>query len=535
MKKIIGTLFIIILLICTFVFVNKLFLNKPSFDSSEKINVYLDGIKDEEYNHLFWNNQIYISANYLMDNGLLDYYWDEGYHKISIFNNYNYEIINYNKKKAFYDKESYNREDVLLIDDKTLYFNTMFIKGNYIESIHIDSNNLNVIIEENISEYEVLRKSKLKSDNSRISNTSKILDIGEIVYVYDQEYEGWLLARTQDNIIGYIKSSDIKPISKINYNIYPALNKGKEINMAWDLISSPIKNFEPFDIPSAIDIIGPTWFNLVDDFEFFEDLSNDDYIKYVKESKKEIWAVFSNSFDPDLTSNLMNNGIKRSQIIDKIIEITQKKGFDAINIDFENIYLKDKDMFSAFIKELYCKARAENILVSVDITILSKTENWSLCYDRKVISKYADYIMLMAYDENVSGTPGSVSSLPWVEYGVKNILEYAPNEKIVLSIPFYTRLWETCEGESGLKVKSTALKIQTAQNVIEELEMKLIFDKITGQNYAEKIVDGITYMIWNEDKTSLTKRVEIVRKYDLAGYAVWTLDYGTDEMWNLIK
>jgi len=31
----------------------------------------------------------------------------------------------------------------------------------------------------------------------------------------------------------------------------------------------------------------------------------------------------------------------------------------------------------------------------------ANAENWSLCYDRNVIAKYSDYIMLMAYDENV--------------------------------------------------------------------------------------------------------------------------------------
>jgi len=44
--------------------------------------------------------------------------------------------------------------------------------------------------------------------------------------------------------------------------------------------------------------------------EKFKDLSNNDYIKYVKESKKDIWAVFNNSFDPDLTSIILNNAIK---------------------------------------------------------------------------------------------------------------------------------------------------------------------------------------------------------------------------------
>lgn len=535
MKKLIVALLIAVLLICTFVLVFRSLLDKPLFGSTEKVNVYLDGIKDNSYEHIFMNDQIYIDANYLIDNELLDCYWDEEYNKLSIFDNYKYEVIRYNNEKAFYNKSIYDIDEVLLINDNKLYLNTRFIKENYINRLYMDANNLNVIIEENIREYEMLRKSKLKTTASSRTSTLKILNTGEHIYVYNNECNGWILARTEENIIGYIKLSDLKPISKVRYDTYHALNKGDKINMAWDLIYSKIEDFEPFDIPSTIDIVGPTWFDLEDNDEIFKDLSNDDYIKYVKDSNKDIWAVFNNSFDPELTSKLLNDGVKRSEIVDKIIQITEAKKFDAINLDFENIYLKDKAVFSAFLKELYCKAREKDILLTVDITIMSNSENWSLCYDRNVISNYSDYIMLMAYDENVSGVPGSVSSLPWVEFGVENILQYASSEKIVLSIPFYTRLWEQYEHDNDKKIKSTALKIKSAQNVLEELAIKLEYDDATGQNYGKTTIDGITYTIWNEDKTSLGSRMEIIKKYNLAGCAVWALRYGTDEMWNLIE
>ena len=534
MKKLIVTLFIAVLLICTFVFVFNLLLDKPLFDTTEKVNVYLDGINDNNYNHLYINEQIYISANYLMDNELLEYYWDEEYNKISIFNDYKYDVINYNKKKAFYNQSPYDINEVIIIDGNELYLNTKFLNDNYIKRLYVDVNNLNVIIEDNIREYKVIKKTKLKLDASSRSNTLQKLDNGEKIHVYNNERNGWILARTEENIIGYIKLSDLKPISKVRYDTYPTLNKGEDINMAWDLIYSTIEDFEPFNIPSAIDIIGPTWFDLEDSEEIFKDLSNLDYIKHVKDSNKGIWAVFNNSFDPDLTSLVLNNAIKRSKTVDKIIEITEEKKFDAINIDFENIYLKDKDAFSAFIKELYCKARKKDIILTVDITILSNSENWSLCYDRNVIGKYSDYIMLMAYDENVSGVPGSVSSLPWVKYGVENILEYAPNAKVVLSIPFYTRLWEQNENAEQ-KTKSTALRIKSAQVAIEELGINLIYDDATGQNYGETTIDGITYTIWNEDETSLKNRIDIIKNYNLSGHAIWALRYGTDEMWNLLK
>ena len=72
MKRYPAIFFIIILIICTFVYIYNLYLDKPSFNNAEKINIYLDGTKDEKYNHILKNNQIYISAEYLLENELLD-------------------------------------------------------------------------------------------------------------------------------------------------------------------------------------------------------------------------------------------------------------------------------------------------------------------------------------------------------------------------------------------------------------------------------------------------------------------------------
>jgi spore germination protein YaaH len=534
MKRLVGIVFVIVLLMFFSVFVFKMLLDRPLFEATKEVDVYLDGLIDDGYKHIFKNNQIYISSDYLMDNELLDYYWDKDYNKISIFNNFRYDVINYNEKKSFYNKSIYNTDEVILLKDGELYFNTKFISDNYIDGLYVDVDNFNVIIEINIRDYEVIKKSKLKFSATSKSNTLQKLDMGEHIYVYNNEKNGWILARVKDNVIGYIKISDIKPISKTRYDTYEVLNKGEKVSMAWDLIYKQIEEFEPFEIPSAVDIIGPTWFELENTEEIFKDLSNDDYIDFVKESGKSIWAVFNNSFDPELTSTLLNDGVKRSEIANKIIEISINKGFDAVNLDFENIYLKDKDVFSAFLKELYCKAKEKGLLLTVDITIMSNAENWSMCYDRNVVGKYSDYILLMAYDENVSGAAGSVSSLPWVEYGVENLLEYSKSEKIILSIPFYTRLWEESLVSKN-DIKSTALKIDSAKKAIDELDIKLIYDDTTGQNYGETIIDGVKYKIWNEDKTSLKNRLDIINKYDLLGYAVWAFKYGNDEMWEVLK
>ncbi|MCK9907282.1 glycosyl hydrolase family 18 protein, partial [Frankia sp. Cpl3] len=79
-----------------------------------------------------------------------------------------------------------------------------------------------------------------------------------------------------------------------------------------------------------------------------------------------------------------------------------------------------------------------------DVTIKSSSDRWSRFYDRAALAKVVDYMMVMTYDEYWASSPvaGSVASLPWVEKGLQGVLEEVPNEKLILGVPFYTRLWK---------------------------------------------------------------------------------------------
>lgn len=94
-------------------------------------------------------------------------------------------------------------------------------------------------------------------------------------------------------------------------------------------------------------------------------------------------------------------------------------------------------------KELYTNLKKLNLNVSVDITKYSKSSSlYSLCYDRPILAKFSDYLILMGYDEHVSSSkdPGSVGSYSWVDGAIKDIINQGvPASKLVLAVPFYLR------------------------------------------------------------------------------------------------
>src|SRR5690606_26855648 len=149
------------------------------------------------------------------------------------------------------------------------------------------------------------------------------------------------------------------------------------------------------------------------------------------------------------------------------------------------------------------------------------------------------YMILMGYDEHWASSPvaGSVASLSWAEKGIRDIIAYdeVPASKMILGVPFYTRLWAEEVVDGKVKVSSRALYMSGAQKIIADRGLTPVFDEKTGQNYVSYEEDGITYKMWIEDEVSMRARAETVKRLDLAGIASWRRGFETPNIWGVIE
>ncbi|TGV31235.1 glycosyl hydrolase, partial [Mesorhizobium sp. M00.F.Ca.ET.186.01.1.1] len=203
-------------------------------------------------------------------------------------------------------------------------------------------------------------------------------------------------------------------------------------------------------------------------------------------------------------------------------------------------YYEDKERLVQFVRELTPYLHQQGLTVSIDVTIKSNAKTWSMFLDRKALAEVVDYMAVMTYDEHWAASPkaGSVASLPWVEAGLQGVLEEVPNEKLLLGVPFYTRLWtEAKQADGTVKVSSKALSMPRAQEWIAERKLTPVLDKASGQQYVEyrDPKDGNVYKMWLEDVSSMAKRMELVKKYDLAGVASWRRGFEVPEIWPTIE
>lgn len=357
-----------------------------------------------------------------------------------------------------------------------------------------------------------------------------------------EEYKDWYKVRTNDGIVGYMEEEYLKiylnNIDGVKTDSNKEINKRKEkINLTWDYMHrkmDSIGNIEPI---YGVNVVSPTWFSIVNEKGEILDKGNKEYVAEYKKFGYEIWPLINNSFNPDIISKFLSSSKLRQELIEKIVKVYDYYGVDGINIDFENIYMKDKDLLTQFVRELYPIFRERGLIVSIDVTPISVSENWSLCYDRKRLSETVDYIMLMAYDQHWATSPvaGSVAQYKWVEESVKAVLNEVPNDKLVLGIPFYSRLWTIKNIDGKEEVSSKALSMEEVNDFIVENNVELIWDAESGQYCGEVIKEDVTYKIWVEDATSLQLKSSLVNKYDLAGIASWRKGFEKDDVWPVLS
>jgi len=325
--------------------------------------------------------------------------------------------------------------------------------------------------------------------------------------------------------------------SSCDYIFINQEGSGGKINLTWDYIYKSTPDMTGVQKIDGLNVISPTWFVMKDEALNFIDKADVKYTNWAHKNGYEVWPLFGNGFDKELTAKVLVDPAKRTKLVNKIIELSLKYNADGINMDFENMRTQDSDEYTLLIKELSEKAKAKGLSVSVDVTPINKYSSWSTCYNRKDLSKYADYIIMMGYDQHWEGSPvsGSVAQLSWVEDSLVKMLEEVPADKLILGVPFYTRLWKETYDNGRTVVTSKALSMEDGEKAIRNNNAITVWDEESGQYYAEYKSDGSLYRIWLEDENSIRLKVRLANKYNIVGVASWRKGFEKPAVWDVIN
>lgn len=376
-----------------------------------------------------------------------------------------------------------------------------------------------------------------------------------------EEEENWKKVRTKDGFIGYVKSSALKDTEKkkitrdFDEPKYTNISHDYTINLVWHNVTNREANNNVLDkiaSTKGLTTIAPTWYHVKNTDGDLESLSSSDYVEKARQLKVDVWATVRD-FDGGINSQsetyeLLSSTSKREKLINQLISDALQTNIAGINVDFEKVSEECGEHYIQFIRELSVKCRQSALVLSVDNYV---PKDYNMQYNRKEQGVFADYIIIMGYDEHYGGSPeaGSVSSYNFVQEGIEETLKEVPAEKVISGIPFFTRLWSekpktqeqlakdkgTEAEQYGTSVKSEAYGMSRAKEKVEAAGAEITWDEETKQNFATWTDGETTYKIWLEDVKSLEPKLKLMKEYGLAGSAAWALGQESSDVWPLIQ
>lgn len=381
-------------------------------------------------------------------------------------------------------------------------------------------------------------------DKPNIKNgiITKLNSNDEVIVYSEEQIDNWTKIRTNTGIVGYISSKKIGNIVEIQpepKEIEPPSETWQptngKINMAWDQVFNveASVNDNRIKAQKGLDVLSPTWFSIADEKGTIKNIANKKYVDWAHKEGYKVWPLIDNQFSGKLTHKVLSDPDARKNIIKQLLALIATYDLDGINVDFENVNKEDGDYYLQFIRELTPFLKAQGAVVSVDVYVPAP---WTQHYQRDELAKIVDYVVIMAYDEHwsTSENSGSVASIGWVEKSVKESLEQIPKEKLIMGIPYFTRLWIETPTDGKVTVKSEAYGMNGGKKVLEDNKVEPVWDGETGQYYGEYQKDNITYKIWLEDERSIEEKLKLVEKYDLAGISGWKRGLEKDSIWDVL-
>ena len=490
-----------------------------------------------------------------------------------------YELVNQSINDKFYLDSDFNRilyttpDEIEMFDvggdtNTKLLNNQVYVSLECLKSrtdmkseVYTDPNR--IAITENFGEVSVCKPKSdtviRQFDKDGADYMAKVSK-GESLVIKDIMNDSWYRVVKDNGITGYIRINETngaeteQRVSSYQGKEYSHITLDKTVCMGWHQVSGTAGNDSLTEVTKngkgTLNVISPTWFKLADTSGEITSYAQASYVKKAHDMGMKVWALaddFTAGEDGTYYVGTVLAGYEsRQKLIKNLVNAVKDCGADGLNIDYEKIYEDMANDYIEFIRELSIECRKNNIVLSVD-TYVSQTYNQF--YNRKGISEVADYLVIMGYDEHWAGDSeaGSVASLPYVQKGINEVLEYAPADRVINGIPFYTRLWtETKEGagSEGTYVEdavngnywlsSTAVGMEKAQTELSSHGITPTWLEDLSQYYGEYETNTGSVRIWLEEEKSIQAKLDFMKNAGIGGVACWKLGLEKASVWTEI-
>ena len=524
----------------------------------EDLAVVLDNQLLEEQAK-YWDGHVYMDYKLVQQYLNQRFYWDSNENILRYVTDSDVVSASAGSRDYTVTKKTEHTDyTIVKVDGEQMYLALDFVQNytNIDFTVHQAPNRVKITsVWGKVSTAEVRKDTQIRIKGGIKSPIAADLEKGAEVTILDAG-EDWSRVCTEDGMIGWLQNKRLgEPASKtisreFEEPKFSHLLKDGPVSLGWHQVTTQEANGRISDIlqsTKGVNVISPTWFYLNDNDGNIFSLASREYVNYCHQNNVDVWALVSNLENPEADSTyVLSHTSTRDYLTNQIIAAAIEYDLDGINLDFEALSGEVGDSYIQFVRELSLKCKNNNLVLSVDNYVPS---SYTAFYNRAEQAVFADYVIIMGYDEHYSGSEdiGSVASIGFVREGVENTLKEVPPEQTILAMPFYTRVWElTPKDGAGEDVESAAEDylpytftcteegMQTVENRYTENGAQAVWSEEDGQYIAEYEKDGKTYKMWVENEKSLEEKLKVMKQNNLAGAAYWKLGLERASAWDTI-
>ncbi len=227
----------------------------------------------------------------------------------------------------------------------------------------------------------------------------------------------------------------------------------------------------------------------------------------------------------------------QDRLIDNIIGVLREKGYQGVNIDFENVLPQDRELYNGFLQRTVNRLHPLGYFVSTALAPKTGPAQAGLLYeahDYEAHGRIADFVVLMTYEWGYRlGPPQAISPLN----RIKEVLDYAvsviPRNKIFFGFQLYARDWLLPHVQGQ---QAETFSMQEAINRAVRYGAVIQYDPVTQSPFFRYTdLQGRRHEVWFEDARSAQAKFDTVKEYGLRGISYWALGYPFPQNWVLLE
>ncbi len=239
------------------------------------------------------------------------------------------------------------------------------------------------------------------------------------------------------------------------------------------------------------------------------------------------------AWDAAAGHRLLADPVARTRLIASLRDFVMARRWQGINLDLETLDAGDRDLLTAFVRELAAAFHGKGLIVSQDIQPEDEA------FDIAALAAVNDFLVPMLYDEHSSGDEngaGSIAGIPWTRTTLDALLKKAPANKLVLGLGNYAYDWKKGQiTAESMTYQSAVVQAKESLDPDDPRMGRIEMDrKSLNPMYRYLDDSGAEHVVWMLDAASTYNQLQVARHRGTAGVALWYMGAEDPGVWDVI-